>query len=77
MCLSRGSTFAQGNIVPTTAPNVPIMKALFPLEATSRMEPGGQERLSLKVDKIEQKKIDHDALFKVPESYYEINAQPF
>jgi uncharacterized protein DUF4412 len=52
-------------------------KSLFPLEATLRMEHGGSERLSFKVDKIEKKKIDNDALFKVPENYYEIQPPPF
>jgi hypothetical protein len=42
----------------------------------------GQERLSFKVDKIDSpsrtgKKIDDEALFKVPEKYYEINAPGF
>jgi hypothetical protein len=43
----------------------------------------GQERLSFKVDKIDSpsrtggKKIDDEALFKAPENFYEINAQPF
>ena len=43
----------------------------------------GQERLSFKVDKIDSpsrtggKKIEDDALFKVPEKYYEINAPGF
>ncbi len=40
-------------------------------------EDHGQERLSFKVDKIDKTKIDNEALFKVPEHYYEINAQPF
>jgi hypothetical protein len=37
----------------------------------------GPERLSFKVDKIEKKKIDNDALFKAPENYYEIQAPQF
>ncbi len=36
----------------------------------------GPERLSFKVDKIDKKKIDDEALFKAPENFYEINAQP-
>jgi hypothetical protein len=55
-------------------------KSLFPLEATLRMEHGGPERLSFKVDKIEKKKIDPpeaEKLFQPPENYYEIQAPQF
>jgi hypothetical protein len=45
-------------------------KSLFPLEATLRMESGGRERFTFKVDKIE-KKIVEDAVFAVPEHYFE------
>ncbi len=47
-------------------------KSLFPLEATLRSEPGGQERLSFKVSHIDRKKIDPGDLFSVPKDLYEI-----
>ena len=62
-----------------TWPELLHNKGLFPLEATLKMDPGGQERLSFKVDKIESasrtgsKKID-DKLFQPPEKYIEIQA---
>ena len=52
-------------------------KSVFTLEASLKMEPGGQERLSFKVDKIEKRKIDPpeaDKLFAPPEKYIEIQA---
>jgi hypothetical protein len=61
-------------------------KSLFPVEATLKMEPGGQERFSFKVDKIDSPssprpvfdrtgtKIDNDALFAPPKNYIEIQA---
>jgi hypothetical protein len=53
-------------------------KSLFPLEATLRMEPNGQERLSFKVDKIDNKSIDDpDALFSPPKDFYEIQMPQF
>lgn len=52
-------------------------KSLFPLEATLRMEDGGQERLTFKVDKIDRKKIDNEALFKAPEGFFEIRPPQF
>jgi hypothetical protein len=62
-----------------TWPELLHNKNLFPLEATLKMDPGGQERLSFKVDKIESasrtgsKKID-DKLFQPPEKYIQIDA---
>ena len=52
-------------------------KSLFPLEATLRSEPGGQERLSFKVSRIDRMKIDHGDLFSVPKNFYEIQPPPF
>ena len=52
-------------------------KSLFPIEATLKMEPGSQERLSFKVEKIEKKKIDDEKLFQPPERYIEIQAPHF
>lgn len=52
-------------------------KSLFPLEASLKMDPGGQERLSFKIDKIEKKKIDDEKLFQPPEKYIEIQAPQF
>jgi hypothetical protein len=52
-------------------------KSLFPLEATLKMEPGGQERLSFKIEKIDKHKIDSaeaEKLFSPPEKYIEIEA---
>ena len=52
-------------------------KSLFPLEATLRSEPGGQERLSFKVSHLDRKKIDPGELFSVPKDFYEIQAPQF
>ncbi len=52
-------------------------QSLFPLEATLKVERGGPERFSFKVEKIEKKKIDNESLFKAPEGYYEIQAPSF
>jgi hypothetical protein len=55
-------------------------KSLFPLEAILKMEPGGQERLTFKVEKIDRKEIDPvqaDKLFQPPEKYIEIQAPQF
>jgi hypothetical protein len=63
-----------------TWPELLQNKSLFPLEATLKMEPGGQERLSFKVDKIDKRKIDPaeaDKLFAPPEKYIEIQAPQF
>jgi len=49
-------------------------KSLFPLEFVLKMEPGGQERLSFRIDKIEKKKIDDANLFQPPEKYIETQA---
>ena len=60
-----------------TWPELLRNKSLFPLEATLKMEPGGQERLTFKIDKIARKKIDQpeaDKLFQPPENYIEIQA---
>ena len=52
-------------------------KTLFPLEATLRSEPGGQERLSFKVSNIGRKKIEPGDLFSVPKDFYEIQPPQF
>lgn len=52
-------------------------KSLFPLEATLRSDPGGQERLSFKVSHIDRKKIDPGELFSVPKDFYEIQPPQF
>ena len=49
-------------------------KSLFPLEATLKLNPGGQQRLTFKIDKIEKKKIENEKLFQPPENYIEIQA---
>jgi Domain of unknown function (DUF4412) len=60
-----------------TWPELVRNKNLFPLEATLKMEPGGMERLSFKVDKIEKKKIEDAKLFQPPEKYIRIEAPQF
>jgi hypothetical protein len=60
-----------------TWPELLRNKSLFPLEATLRMEPNSQERLSFKMDKIDKKKIDDEKLFQPPEKYIEIQAPQF
>jgi Domain of unknown function (DUF4412) len=60
-----------------TWPELLSSKSLFPLEVTLKMEPGGQERLSFKIDKIDKKKIDDTKLFEPPEKYIEIQAPQF
>jgi hypothetical protein len=57
-----------------TWPELVGNKSLFPLEATLKMDPGGQQRFSFKVDKIEKKKIDDTKLFQPPEKYIQIEA---
>jgi hypothetical protein len=52
-------------------------KSLFPLEATLRMEGSDREQFSFKIDKIDKKKIEDDALFKPPGNYQEIQAPQF
>ena len=52
-------------------------KSLFPLEVTLKMDPGGQERLSFKVEKIERKKITDEKLFQPPEGFIEVQAPRF
>ena len=52
-------------------------KSLFPLEATLRSDPGGQERLSFKVSHIGRKKIEPVDLFSVPKDFYEIQPPQF
>ena len=52
-------------------------KSLFPLEATLRSEPGGQERLSFKVSHLDRKKIEPGDLFSVPKDFYEIQPPQF
>ena len=49
----------------------------IPLEATLRMESGGPERFSFKVEKIQKKKIDNGGLFAVPKDFYEIQPPSF
>ena len=55
-----------------TWPELLRNKSLFPLGATSKMEPGGQERLGFKIEKIEDEK-----LFEPPENFIEIRAPQF
>ncbi|MGZ5569234.1 MAG: hypothetical protein ACXWKG_19665, partial [Limisphaerales bacterium] len=57
-----------------TWPDLLQEKSLFPLEANLKMEPGSQERLSFKVEKIERKKIEDEKAFQPPEKYIEIQA---
>jgi hypothetical protein len=70
-----------------TWPEMLRNKSLFPVEATLKMEPGGQERLSFKIDKIDSpssprpvfdrtgKKIDNaEELFSPPKNYIEVQA---
>ena len=54
-------------------------KSLFPLEATLKMDPGGQERLTFKIDKINSAKADKidPKLFQSPDKYIEIQASQF
>jgi hypothetical protein len=54
-------------------------KSLFPLEATLKMDPGGQERLTFKIDKIDSAKADKidPKLFQPPDKYIEIQASQF
>jgi hypothetical protein len=47
---------------------------LFPIEATLKLEPAGQERLSFKIDKTEKNKIEDEKLFEPPEKYIRIPA---
>jgi hypothetical protein len=49
-------------------------RSLFPLEAILHVEPNGQERLSFKVDKIEEKKITDENLLRPPAGYIEIQS---
>lgn len=60
-----------------TWPQLLQKKSLFPLEASLKMEPGGQERLCFKVDKLEKKKIENEELFVPPTKYIEIAAPQF
>jgi hypothetical protein len=60
-----------------TWPELLSSKSLFPLEATLKMEPGGQERFSFKIDKVDKKKIEDEKLFEAPEKYIEIQAPQF
>ncbi|OAI42681.1 hypothetical protein AYO41_00675 [Verrucomicrobia bacterium SCGC AG-212-E04] len=57
-----------------TWPELLRNQSLFPLEAILKMEPGGQERLSFKVDKIKVKKIEDEKLFAPPDNFLEIQA---
>jgi hypothetical protein len=57
-----------------TWPEMLRAKSLFPLEATLKMDPGGQERFSFKVDGIENKKLEDPTLFQPPNNYIEIQA---
>jgi hypothetical protein len=67
-------------MIEETWPELLRNKSLFPLEAILKMEPGGQERLSFKVDRIESptrtgKKIDNaEELFSPPKNYVEMPA---
>lgn len=64
-------------ILEETWPELLREKSLFPLEATLKMEPGSQERLSFKIEKIEKKKIDDPKLFQPPEKFIQIPAPQF
>lgn len=70
-------------MIEETWPELLRAKSLFPMEATLKMEPNGQERLSFKIDKIDSPsrtgggKIDNDKLFEAPEGYQEIQAPQF
>ena len=51
-------------------------KSLFPMEVSMKIDPGGQERFSFKVDKVEKSgggKID-DNLFQPPKNYIKIES---
>lgn len=50
---------------------------LFPLEAILLMQTQQQARYTFKVDKIDNRKIEDDSLFKAPAEYFEIQAPPF
>ena len=52
-------------------------KSLFPMEASLRMEAAETERLTFKVEKIEQKEIEDASLLEVPKSFHEIRPPPF
>jgi hypothetical protein len=60
-----------------TWPALLLKQSLFPLEATMKMQPGGQVSYSFKVDKIDSRKIDNDDLFQPPAGYVEISPPPF
>jgi hypothetical protein len=64
-------------MIEETWPELLRNKSLFPIEATLKMEPNGQEWLSFKIDKIDKGKIDNDKLFEAPEGYQEIQAPQF
>jgi hypothetical protein len=54
-------------------------KSLFPMEVSLKTEPGGQDRLTFKIDNVSRSsgaRID-DKLFQPPEKYIEIQAPSF
>jgi hypothetical protein len=60
-----------------TWPELLRNKSLFPLEATVKMDPGNQDWLTFKMDKIDKKKITDTKLFEPPEKYIEIQTPQF
>jgi hypothetical protein len=68
-------------MIEETWPELLRRKSLFPLEAILLARPGGQARLTFRVDKIERKKIesepDWQKLFQPPDKYIEIQAPRF
>jgi hypothetical protein len=64
-------------MIEETWPELLRNKSLFPFEASLKMEPNAQERLTFKIDKTEKKKIENDKLFAPPENYIEIQAPQF
>ena len=57
-------------MIEETWPELLRNKSLFPVEAKLKMEPGGQERFSFKVDKID----NAEELFSPPKNYIEVQA---
>ena len=64
-------------MIEETWPELLRNKSLFPVEATLKMGRDGPERFSFKIDKIDKRKIDNDALFAPPRNYIEVQAPAF
>ena len=60
-----------------TWPDMLRNKSLFPLDLGLKIRPGGQERLSFKVQKIEKQKVADPTLFQPPDNYIKIEAPQF